>query len=87
MTVLEDLDYADDIGHLPSKHQDAQQNAGRRSKAADTIGLNVNTKKTHVQRKNARVNDPVMIDGKQLEDAEEFSYFGTKVTPTCDCDQ
>ena len=34
-------------------------------KTASTIGLKVNTRKTQVLRKNTRVNNPVMIDGKQ----------------------
>ena len=87
MTVLEDLGYADDIGLLSSKRQDAQQKAERLSKTANTIGLKVNTKKTQVLRKSTRVNDPVMIGGKHLEDIEEFTYLGTNVTTTSDCDQ
>ena len=63
MTVQEDLDCADDIGLLSSKLQDAQQKAERLSKTANTIGLKVSTKKTHVLRKNTRVNKPVMVDG------------------------
>ena len=78
MTVLEDLDYADNIGLLSSKHQ-----AERLSKTVSTIGLKVNTKKTQVLRKNTRVNDPVMIDWEHPEDIEEF----TKVTTTRNCDQ
>ena len=87
MTVLQNPDYGDDIGLLSSKHQDAQQKAERLSKTANTIGLNVNAKKTQVMRKSTRVNDPVMIDGKHLEDFEEFAYLGTKVATTGDCDQ
>ena len=74
MTVLEDL--------LSSKHQDAQQKAEHLNKTANTIGLNVNTKKTQVVRKDTRVNYPAMIGGKQLEDIEEFTYLDTKVTTT-----
>ena len=87
MTVQEDLDYADNIGLLSSKHQDAQQKAERLSKTASTIDLKVNTKKTKVLRKNTRVNDPVMIDGKYLEDVEESTYIGTKVTTSSNCNQ
>ena len=87
MTVVEHLDYADDVGFLSSKHQDAQIKAERLSKTVFTIDLKVNTKNTHVLRKNSRVNEPLMIDGKHLEDVEEFIYFGTKVTTTGDCDQ
>ena len=85
MTVLEDLDYSDDIGLLSSKQQDAQQKAERPSKTANTIGLKVNTKKTQILRKNTRVNDPVMIDGNNLKDDEEFTYLGIKLTTTSDC--
>ena len=87
MTVLEDLDYADYIGLLSSKHQDVQQKAALLSKTANAIGLKVNTKTTQVLRKNTRVNDPVIIDGKQTEGVEEFTYLGNKVTTTGDCDQ
>ena len=85
MTVLEDP--AEDIGLLSSKHQGAQQKAVCLGKTANTIGLKFNTKKTQVLRKNTRVNDTVMIDGRHLEDVEEFTYFDTKVTTTGDCDQ
>ena len=87
MTILEDVDYANDICLLSCNHQDAQQKAEHLGKTAKTIGLKDNTRKIQVLRKNARVNDPVMIDGKHLEDVEEFTYFGTNVTPTSDCDQ
>ena len=79
-TVLEDLDYADDIGLLSNKHQDAQQIAEVFSKTANAIGVDVNTKKAQVLRKNTRVNDPVMIDGKHLEDVDKLTYFGATVT-------
>ena len=42
------------------------------------------SKSTHrkltVLRKNTRLNDPVKIEGRYLEDVEEFAYLGTKVT-------
>ena len=87
MTVLEDQGYADNIGLLSSKLLNAQQKAECLSKTASTIGLKVNTRKTQVLRKNTRVNDPVMIDAKHLEDVEEFTYLGTKVTTAGDCAQ
>ena len=60
MTVLEHLDYADDVGLLFSKHQYAQENAECLSKTANTIGLKVSSKKTQVLRMNTRVNDLCM---------------------------
>ena len=74
MTVLDVLDYADDIGLLSSKHQDAQQKAECFCKTANTIDLKVNTKKIQVLRKDTNVNEPVMIDGRHIEDVEEFAY-------------
>ena len=67
--MLEDPDYADIIGLLSSKQQDAQQKAEHLSKTTNTIGLKVNTKKTQVRRKNTS-DKPVMIDGKHIEDVE-----------------
>ena len=63
MTVLDDLDYANDISLLSSKHQDANRKAGHLSNMVSTIGVKVNTMKTQVMRKNTRVTDPVMIGG------------------------
>ena len=61
LTVLEDLDHSDDIGLLSSKHQDAKQQSERLEKTASNIGLKINTEMTQVLRKNAKVNDPVMM--------------------------
>ena len=87
MKVQEHLDYADDIGLLFRKHQYAQQNAERLSKTANNIGLKFNSKKTRALRKNARVSDPVMIDGKHQEYVEEFTCLRTKETTIGDCNQ
>ena len=87
MTVLDYVDYADDIVLLSSRLQDAQQKAQRLSKIANATGLKVSTKKTQGQRKNTRVNDAVMIDGINLQDVEEFTYLGTNVATTGNCDQ
>ena len=61
--------------------------AERLSKTASTIVLKVNAKQTQILEKNTGVNDPVMICGKHLEDVEEFTYLGSKVTTTGDCDK
>ena len=86
MAVIEDLDYADNIGLLSSKHQDVQHIAEGLSKTANTIGLKFNTKNTHFLRKSTRVNVPVAIDGKHREGVEFFTYFGTNATKYGDFD-
>ncbi len=69
-SLLEDLDYADDLGLLSHKHQDIQQKTEKLCEIASTIGLKVNSKKTKVMRKNATVNTPVSIDGTPVEDVQ-----------------
>ena len=85
MTSLrEDLYYADDIGLLSHRYQDAQLKTKRQT--ASTIGLKVNEKKTKVLRKNAITNNLVTVNGIPIEDAQEFVYLGSKVTTDGDCD-
>ena len=86
-SVLEDLDYADDLGLLSSRHQDIQHKTDCLSDTASTIGLKVNDRKTQVLRKNASTNDPVTVSGRPLEDVREFAYLGSKMTTDGDCDQ
>ena len=84
-SILEDLDYADDLGLLSSRHQDIQQKTETLSSIANTIGLKVNEQKTQIIRKNTRSDQPIMLDNKPLEDVQEFVYLGSKVTPDGDC--
>ena len=72
------------IGLLICEHQYAQQKADRLSNTASAIVLKVNTKKVHDLRKKTRVNEPVTITAKYLEDVEEFTYLDTRVILTGD---
>ena len=47
-SLLDDLDYADDIGLLASRNQDIQQKTQQLALSASTIGLGVNIGKTRV---------------------------------------
>ena len=85
-SVLEDLDYADDIGLLSHRHQDAQSKTESLYQTASTIGLKINEKKTKILRKNASDN-PVTVSGKPLEDVHDFVYLGSKVTSEGGCDE
>jgi hypothetical protein len=84
-SLLDDLDYADDIGLLASRNQDIQQKTQQLALSASTIGLRVNIGKTQVMRKNTRVGDPITINGQPLQDVDEFIYLGSKVTTDGDC--
>jgi len=81
-TMLEDLDYADDIALLSSKHQHMQEKTNRICKNAENIGLQINTDKTKVLRLNCRVTNPIEIKGKSVEDVDTFTYLGAIINKT-----
>ena len=78
-SILEDLDYADDLSLLASRHQDIQQKTNNLAKHAALIGLKVNTGKTKVLKINATVRESLSLEDKQLEEVEEFICLGRKV--------
>ena len=54
--VLEDLDYADNVGLLSSMHKDMQDKTTKMKETSEMLGLKVNKKKTKVMRINSNVN-------------------------------
>ena len=84
-SILEDLDYADDLGLLSSRHQDIQEKTENLATAAIKVGLKINEQKTQVLRKNARTDESIHVNGKTLEDVQEFNYLGSKITTDGNC--
>ena len=62
-TVLEDLDYVDDIALLSSRYKDLQEKCTRLHQVSRYTGLCINTTKTKVLRTNAKVANMISIDG------------------------
>lgn len=58
-SLLEDLDYADDIALLSSKHQHMQEKTTRLCEHAEKVGLKISTDKTKVLRLNCKDNHPM----------------------------
>ena len=54
---LEDLDYADDIALLASKHGDIQEKTSRLLDIGKAVGLNINPSETKALRLNCKKND------------------------------
>jgi Domain of unknown function (DUF6451) len=52
---------------------------------ANTIGLRINTQKTKIMRNNNTINNPVTIGEKELEEINEVTYLGRKMTTNDDC--
>ena len=79
MRQLEDLDYADDIALISSTWAQAQTKLERLGKNSEGTCLKININKTKVLRLNARRQDPIKINGTDVEDTDSFVYLGAIV--------
>ena len=79
---LEDLDYADDIVTTSSSWNHAQQKVTRLSENGLRTGLKINKEKTKTIRINSRNNNPIVLDGEDVEDVDTFKYLGAYVDKT-----
>ena len=75
-TKLEDLDFADDLALIASKHQDIQRKTANLKHNAERIGLKINARKTKIMRFNTRVEERVRLCEELLEDVDQFTYLG-----------
>ena len=83
-TTLEDLDFADDIALLSHHHQDMQEKTDAMATTAGNLGLKVSTKKTKGVRMNARVQENIKLNGDEIEEVDDFTYLGSKMSNTGD---
>ena len=79
-TVLEDLDFADDIALLSSKISDLQEKTGRLAEEEARVGLKLKATKCKTLRTEfAHSSEDVAVNGEEVEDVEEFVYLGATV--------
>ena len=83
-SVLEDLDYADDIALLAHRHQDMQAKTNALATTAGSLGLKINSKKTRHFRMNSRTNESIMVNGDVIDEVDHFTYLGSKVSTSGD---
>ena len=76
---LEELEYADDIALISSRFNDIQNKTTAVKEWEENAGMKINIGKTKTIRINAKIDRTIKIDG-QLEEVEEFTYLGSKVT-------
>ena len=76
-TVIEDLDYADDVALISSRFADLQEKTDRLVATAGIVGLKINPRKTKTLRINHRCTDYIRIEGEKVEDVESFVYIGS----------
>ncbi len=77
---LEDLDFADDLAILSSKHTHLQEKTDRLGLFAAQTGLTISTTKTQVMYINPRVTAPITNRGKPLEAVDNFTYLGSLIS-------
>ena len=76
---LEDLDFADDIALLSHNHEQIQEKTTRLGTSSSQVGLKIHPEKTKLIKVNTLNIAPVSLDGKDLEEVEEFTYLGSKI--------
>jgi len=74
-SVLEDLNFAEDIALLSSRYVDMEDKTSRLVDEAAREGLKINAK-SKVMRINARNDQRIKVNDKQVDDVEEFLYLG-----------
>src|SRR5579871_6002493 len=78
-TMLEDLDFADDIALLAHKYEHIQEKSTKLENTAKQIGLKINTKKTQIMT-NSNNQQAVIVGNQTLENIEQFTYLGSVVS-------
>jgi len=76
---LEDLDYANDIVLISSTWTQAQTKLERLGNNSKGTGLKININKMKVFRLNSRRQDPIKINGTNVEGTDSFVYLGATV--------
>lgn len=79
-TTLEDLDFADDIALLSSRHDHMQEKTNRLSHFASQTGLQLNTQKTEEMRLNTSSQRKLEVDGNEIQKVDKFIYLGTVIS-------
>ena len=87
MSKLEDLDFADDLALLSHRLQDMQEKVDALTQTAQRVGLKISQEKTKVMRSNNIQQDPILIEGRDIEDVDEFVYLGSKISKSGGTDE
>ena len=78
-TVLEDLDYADDIALLSHSFSDMQEKTDRLDRFSRQVGLKISPQKTKVLPVNISAPLPFKVGQLDLETTQQFTYLGSTV--------
>ena len=79
-SVLEYLDFVDDIALLSSKLKDLRDKTVRLTEETARVGLKLNERKCKTLRtEHASNRESMVVNDKEVEDVKEFPYLGATV--------
>ena len=78
-TVLEDLDYADDIALLSHSFIDMQEKTNWFNRFSRQVGLKISPQKTKVLPVNISAPLPIKVGQLDLKTTQQFTYLGSTV--------
>lgn len=78
-TMLEDLDFADDIALMSHKYEHIQEKSTTLNNTAKTVGLKINYKKSKIMT-NSGSQQTITLGNDILERVEQFTYLGSELT-------
>ena len=77
---LEDIDFADDLCLMSHRLIDMKEKMEELSKEGKKVGLKINESKTKEMRINSKNQEELLVDGKVIEQVEQFQYLGSLVS-------
>ena len=101
-TQLEDLDFADDVSLTSHRLSDVQSKTEELSTTghqqdletyffikffSQKFVLKAGIPKTKHMRMNSRTNEPIKLQGQNIEEVEEFTYLGSMMTADGSCER
>jgi hypothetical protein len=87
--LVKDIRFADDQGMIASTEKGLQKIMDRLNSTAEKYGMKINIKKTKVMRVSRNVGEKIniMVNGKQIEQVENFKYLGSTITEDGRCEK
>ncbi|VDO99266.1 unnamed protein product [Schistosoma mattheei] len=73
---LDDLDFADDLALLAHTQQQMREKTTSVAAASAAVSLNIHKGKSKILRHNTTCNNPITLDGDDLEDVKDLYIFG-----------